>query len=71
MSCRMIRKQVANKIVLAGRLGQGAEIAAAVAFLASNEAGYITGATMHVNGGMVRRNANLKGQIWGEKTKSQ
>ena len=38
--------------VPAGRLGQGAEIAAAVAFLASNEAGYITGATMHVNGGM-------------------
>ena len=38
--------------VPAGRLGQGAEIAAAVAFLASEEAGYITGATMHVNGGM-------------------
>ena len=38
--------------VPAGRLGQGTEIAAAVAFLASEEAGYITGATMHVNGGM-------------------
>ena len=38
--------------VPAGRLGQGAEIAAAVAFLASEEAGYTTGATMHVNGGM-------------------
>ncbi len=38
--------------VPAGRLGQGAEIAAAVAFLASEEAAYTTGATMHVNGGM-------------------
>ena len=38
--------------VPAGRLGQGAEIAAAVAYLASEEAGYTTGATMHVNGGM-------------------
>ena len=38
--------------VPAGRLGQGGEIAAAVAFLASEEAGYTTGATMHVNGGM-------------------
>jgi 3-oxoacyl-[acyl-carrier protein] reductase len=35
-----------------GRLGQGSEVAAAVAFLASAEAGYITGQTLHVNGGM-------------------
>ena len=35
-----------------GRLGQPADIAAAVAFLASDEAGWITGATLHVNGGM-------------------
>jgi 3-oxoacyl-[acyl-carrier protein] reductase len=36
----------------AGRLGGGADVAAAVAFLASNEAAYITGQTIHVNGGM-------------------
>jgi len=36
----------------AGRLGSPADIAAAVAFLASEEAGYVTGLTLHVNGGM-------------------
>jgi 3-oxoacyl-[acyl-carrier protein] reductase len=35
-----------------GRLGQPQEIAAAALFLASTEAGYVTGTTMHVNGGM-------------------
>ncbi|HUD50818.1 3-oxoacyl-[acyl-carrier-protein] reductase [Parvibaculum sp.] len=36
----------------AGRLGEAPEIAAAVVFLASNEAAYVTGQTIHVNGGM-------------------
>jgi 3-oxoacyl-[acyl-carrier protein] reductase len=36
----------------AGRMGTPDEIAAATAFLASNDAGYLTGTTLHVNGGM-------------------
>ena len=38
----------------AGRLGEGAEIAAACVYLASDEASYVTGQTLHVNGGMAR-----------------
>ena len=35
-----------------GRLGAGADVAAACVFLASDEAAYVTGQTLHVNGGM-------------------
>jgi 3-oxoacyl-[acyl-carrier protein] reductase len=45
------REKLAERIPL-GRLGSPEEVAHAVAFLASREAGYITGATLHVNGGM-------------------
>lgn len=38
--------------VPAGRLGQAGEIAAAAVYLASEEAAYVTGQTLHVNGGM-------------------
>ncbi len=38
--------------VPAGKLGTPEDIAAAVLYLASNEAGYVTGQTLHVNGGM-------------------
>jgi 3-oxoacyl-[acyl-carrier protein] reductase len=37
----------------AGRLGEATEIAAAAVYLASDEAAYVTGQTIHVNGGMV------------------
>jgi 3-oxoacyl-[acyl-carrier protein] reductase len=39
-------------MVPAGKLGTGSDVAAAVVYLASNEAGYVTGQTVHVNGGM-------------------
>ena len=41
-----------NAQIPAGRMGTPEDIAAAALFLASNEAGYVTGATLHVNGGM-------------------
>ncbi|MDD2988599.1 MAG: 3-oxoacyl-ACP reductase FabG [Zoogloea sp.] len=45
------RKELASKIAL-GRLGKPEEIAGVVGFLASPAAAYVTGATLHVNGGM-------------------
>jgi 3-oxoacyl-[acyl-carrier protein] reductase len=46
------QKQLIMGSIPAGRLGLPDEVASAVLFLASNEAAYITGQTMHVNGGM-------------------
>src|SRR5256886_16356873 len=40
--------------VPAGRLGAGADVAAAAVFLASEEAAYVTGQTLHVNRGMAK-----------------
>ena len=37
----------------AGRLGEGDDVAAAVAYLCSEQAAYVTGQTLHVNGGMI------------------
>ncbi|GAA6207836.1 3-oxoacyl-ACP reductase FabG [Cognatishimia sp. WU-CL00825] len=46
------QKEAINKQIPASRMGAPAEIAAAVLYLASEEAGYVTGSTLHVNGGM-------------------
>lgn len=46
------QKDKINAQIPAARMGQAQEIAAAVLYLASPEAGYTTGATLHVNGGM-------------------
>ena len=46
------QKDAINKQIPASRMGTPEEIAAAVLYLASEEAGYVTGATLHVNGGM-------------------
>jgi acetoacetyl-CoA reductase len=52
---KAIRQEIRDQIVASipmGRLAKPEEIAAVVAFLASEEAGYITGANISVNGGM-------------------
>jgi 3-oxoacyl-[acyl-carrier protein] reductase len=46
------QREAVLDMVPAGRLGSGADVAAAVIYLASDEAGYVTGQTLHVNGGM-------------------
>ena len=46
------QKDALNARIPMGRMGEGSDIGAAVAFLASREAGYVTGQTLHVNGGM-------------------
>jgi 3-oxoacyl-[acyl-carrier protein] reductase len=47
-----VRDQIMGQIPLA-RFGSPEDVAAAVRFLASDDAGYITGQTLHVDGGMV------------------
>ena len=46
------QKQTLMTRIPAGRLGEGNDIAAAAVYLASREAAYVTGQTLHVNGGM-------------------
>jgi 3-oxoacyl-[acyl-carrier protein] reductase len=54
MTRELAEQQVAGLMqqIPLGRFGMPEDIAAAVAFLASPQAGYITGTTLHVNGGM-------------------
>ncbi len=46
------QKEAINGRIPAGRMGDAGEIAAAAVYLASDEAAYVTGQTLHVNGGM-------------------
>jgi len=46
------QKDALNARIPMGRMGEGGDIGAAVAYLASDEAAYMTGQTLHVNGGM-------------------
>ena len=45
------RKAIVDSIP-AKRLGEVSDVASAALFLASNSAGYVTGTTLHINGGM-------------------
>ena len=45
------RDEILSEVPM-GRLGLGADIGAATVYLASAEASYVTGQTLHVNGGM-------------------
>ena len=46
------QRQAILSRIPAGRLGEGADVASACVYLASDEAAYVTGQTLHVNGGM-------------------
>ncbi len=46
------QKDAINKNIPLGRMGEAREIASAALYLASDEAAYVTGQTIHVNGGM-------------------
>jgi 3-oxoacyl-[acyl-carrier protein] reductase len=46
-----VKEELKTRIPL-GRMGTGRDVAAAIVFLASDEAGYITGHVLDVNGGM-------------------
>lgn len=54
MTAQLDEKQqdAINSRIPMGRMGEGGDIGAACAYLASREAGYVTGETLHVNGGM-------------------
>jgi len=46
------QKEAILATIPAAKLGAGEDVAAALVYLASREAGYVTGQTLHVNGGM-------------------